>query len=92
MAEYQAARASAFASMKSGGLQVARTTRAEVAKQEGCQGPLSGTPDSLALLRLNACRYSHSMVAGGLELMSKTTRLMPRTSLMMRFEMRASVS
>ena len=36
--------------------------------------------------------YSHSMVAGGLELMSKTTRLMPRTSLMMRFEMRASVS
>ena len=36
--------------------------------------------------------HSHSMVAGGLELMSYTTRLMPRTSLMIRFDMVASVS
>ena len=31
-------------------------------------------------------RYSHSIVAGGLPEMSYTTRLMPRTSLMMRLE------
>ena len=31
-------------------------------------------------------RYSHSIVAGGLELMSSTTRLTPRTSLVMRLE------
>jgi hypothetical protein len=36
--------------------------------------------------------YSHSMVAGGFEEMSYTTRLMPRTSLMMRDEMRARSS
>ena len=36
--------------------------------------------------------YSHSMSAGGLEVMSKRTRLMPGTSLMMRAEMRLSVS
>ena len=36
--------------------------------------------------------YSHSIVEGGFELMSRATRLMPRTSLMMRFEMRASSS
>ena len=35
---------------------------------------------------LPAHRYSHSMVAGGLPLTSYTTRLNPRTSLMMRFE------
>ena len=43
-------------------------------------------------LRGMAAGYSHSIVAGGLELMSKTTRLTPRTSLMMRLEMRASMS
>jgi hypothetical protein len=32
--------------------------------------------------------HSHSMVAGGFEEMSYTTRLMPRTSLLMRLEMR----
>ena len=37
-------------------------------------------------------RYSHSIVAGGLELMSYTTRFTPLTSLMMRVEMRASRS
>src|SRR5712691_8317042 len=37
-------------------------------------------------------RYSHSMVDGGFELMSYTTRLMPFTSFTMRDEMRASRS
>ncbi len=36
--------------------------------------------------------YSHSIVAGGLLEMSSTTRLIPRTSLMMRFEIVCSVS
>ena len=37
-------------------------------------------------------RYSHSMVAGGLLEMSYTTRLHPRTSLMMRLDALASSS
>src|SRR5579862_5425346 len=37
-------------------------------------------------------RYSHSIVAGGFELMSYTTRLMPRTELTMRLEITASRS
>jgi hypothetical protein len=36
--------------------------------------------------------YSHSMVLGGLEEMSKTTRLTPLTSLMIRLEILASTS
>ena len=36
--------------------------------------------------------YSHSIVAGGFELMSYTTRLTPRTSLMIRVEIRARTS
>ncbi len=36
--------------------------------------------------------HSHSMVAGGLDEMSYTTRLTPRTSLMMRLEIRPSSS
>src|SRR4029079_14616783 len=36
--------------------------------------------------------YSHSMVAGGLLLTSSTTRLIPRTSLVMRLEIRATRS
>src|SRR4029077_6720547 len=36
--------------------------------------------------------YSHSMVLGGLELMSYTTRLMPLTSLTIRVEMRSNTS
>src|SRR5262245_52708569 len=36
--------------------------------------------------------YSHSIVAGGFDDTSYTTRLIPRTSLMMRFEMRPSTS
>ncbi len=38
------------------------------------------------------CSYSHSMVAGGLEVRSYTTRFTPRTSLTMRLETRASRS
>src|ERR1044072_6718012 len=37
-------------------------------------------------------RYSHSIVAGGFELTSYATRLTPRTSLMIRFEMRPRTS
>ena len=41
------------------------------------------------VMRTSAVRaYSHSIVAGGLLEMSYATRLMPRTSLMIRFEMR----
>ncbi len=36
--------------------------------------------------------YSHSMVAGGFDEMSYTTRLMPRTSLVMRLEILPSTS
>lgn len=36
--------------------------------------------------------YSHSMVAGGFEVISYATRLMPGTSATMRPEMRASTS
>lgn len=36
--------------------------------------------------------YSHSIVAGGLDVMSYTTRLTPSTSLMMRLEVRPSKS
>ena len=59
---------------------------------------------TVAVLIVHSCRgtdwyaqrtlrgYSHSMVAGGLEEMSYTTRLTPWTSLMMRLEMRARTS
>lgn len=36
--------------------------------------------------------YSHSMVPGGLDVMSRTTRLTSATSLVMRVEMRSSTS
>jgi hypothetical protein len=38
---------------------------------------------------LPRCPYSHSIVPGGLEVMSRVTRLTPRHSLMMRFEARS---
>src|SRR5215212_9932942 len=41
---------------------------------------------------LPSARHSHSMVAGGLELMSYTTRFTPATSLTIRDEMRPSTS
>lgn len=37
-------------------------------------------------------RYSHSIVPGGFDVTSSTTRLTPGTSFVMRFEMRASTS
>lgn len=40
----------------------------------------------------SASLHSHSMVPGGFEVTSSTTRLTSRTSLVMRFEMRASTS
>ena len=40
----------------------------------------------------HAGRYSHSMVPGGFDVTSSTTRLTPSTSLVMRLEMRASTS
>lgn len=39
-----------------------------------------------------ASNHSHSIVDGGLELMSRATRFTPRTSLMMRLEMRSMTS
>src|SRR2546425_29518 len=49
-------------------------------------GDKTGDEDSLS------SRYSHSIVAGGLELTSYATRLTPRTSLMIRLEIRPSTS
>ena len=44
-------------------------------------------PALCILLKVQAAfPYSHSIVAGGLPLTSYTTRLMPRTSLMMRLD------
>ena len=43
-------------------------------------------------LRARRPRYSHSMVAGGLLVMSYTTRFTAGTSFTMRFEMRARTS
>ena len=48
-----------------------------------------GTSKAVALSR--SC-YSHSMVPGGLLVMSSTTRLTSDTSLVMRVEMRSSTS
>ena len=47
--------------------------------------------DELAMLHRGPA-HSHSMVDGGFDEISKTTRLTPFTSLMMRFEMRPSRS
>ncbi len=40
----------------------------------------------------NQHRYSHSIVPGGFEVMSSTTRFTPDTSLVIRFEILASRS
>jgi hypothetical protein len=42
--------------------------------------------------QLGNCRYSHSIVAGGFEEMSRATRLTSRISLMIRLETRSSRS
>ena len=50
---------------------------------------MSETP---AAVRARGTGYSHSMVAGGFEVASSTTRLTPGTSLVIRVEIRASTS
>lgn len=54
--------------------------------------PLLGSPMRLLKGQLHPVfvGHSHSIVAGGLELMSNVTRFIPRTSLMMRDETRLS--
>src|SRR6185312_11235446 len=44
------------------------------------------------ICRYDLARYSHSIVPGGFEVMSYTTRLMPRTSLIIRLEIVRSTS
>lgn len=51
-----------------------------------------GAETTKAMPRVGARAYSHSIVAGGFDEMSYTTRLTPRTSLMIRFEIRPSSS
>jgi hypothetical protein len=48
--------------------------------------------DTGTLYRLKLRPYSHSIVAGGFEEMSRATRLTSRISLMIRFETRSSRS
>ena len=47
---------------------------------------------ALILLQTNMYFYSHSIVAGGFEVISRITRLTSRTSLVMRFEIFARTS
>ncbi len=64
--------------------------------------PLLGLPGAVSALGLVACmgpevadclgRYSHSIVPGGLDVMSRTTRLTSRISLSMREAIRSSRS
>ena len=65
----------------------------------GWTAPPSDRDDGDAVLasstphdELAGVRYSHSIVAGGFDEMSYATRLMPRTSLMMRFDARPRTS
>ena len=59
----------------------------------GCMGRATTTREALTGRPfIPALAHSHSMVLGGLEEMSKTTRLTPLTSLMMRFEILPSSS
>src|ERR1044072_9728140 len=61
-----------------------------------CEGEESSGERNLPCAHRETCRpaaerrfrYSHSIVGGGFELTSYATRLTPRTSLMIRFEMR----
>src|ERR1700724_3508542 len=54
---------------------------------------VASTPEGL-IRRITSTKpaYSHSIVAGGLLLTSRTTRLMPRTSLVIRLEIFATRS
>ena len=65
----------------------------------GWTGPPSDRDDGDTVLasstphdELAGVHYSHSIVAGGFDEMSYATRLMPRTSLMMRFDARPRTS
>lgn len=58
--------------------------------EDTAQNSNAGQPSTLRRWLKSATPHSHSMVAGGLPEMSYTTRLMPRTSLMMRFDTLAS--
>jgi len=55
-------------------------------------GETRGQTGGFPRFTLRLVPYSHSMVPGGLEVMSYTTRLMPRTSLTIRLEMARSTS
>jgi hypothetical protein len=68
-----------------------RSREASAARPEPSALSLS-KGETLSALADDGRRYSHSMVAGGFDEMSYTTRLMPRTSLMMRDEILASRS
>lgn len=57
-----------------------------------CKTKLSGTVRHSKIQVRTLSAYSHSIVAGGLLVMSYATRLMPGTSATMRPEMRASTS
>lgn len=72
-----------------------RITAANRTNDNARQVPLPGVahhpmPLSVIEARLDADAHSHSIVAGGLPEMSYTTRLIPRTSLMIRFDARPS--
>lgn len=55
-------------------------------------GGASGAEQVPLTARETDARYSHSIVPGGLLVMSSTTRLTSATSLVMRVEMRSSTS
>ena len=57
-----------------------------------CKGYASFKRDSLKAYIPPTSGYSHSMVAGGLLVMSYTTRFTPSTSLMIRLEVRPNSS
>src|SRR6266699_2510432 len=60
--------------------------------EEVLESTIRESKDVKANPHIHDLAHSHSIVDGGFELMSYTTRLMPRTSLTMRDEMRASSS
>jgi hypothetical protein len=55
-----------------------------------CGGRSAGFDVTASRGEIERAAYSHSMVAGGLEVMSNTTRFTPRTSFAMRLAIRAS--
>ena len=67
-------------------------TRADPTLTEHRSGVVGGAQFAARLLGLLTGAHSHSMVPGGFEVTSRTTRLMSSTSLVIRFEMTESVS